>query len=560
MKYLHIFVFFIHTILILEINSMPVSLPSGQILYRVSSEYFKQPESHNKESSNSLYNLLTQIHYGGTSQSVTISTSETQNEDISNDNMEVPKGEASTQKSTNEYPKAVDDVTELQQQMDITKINDDNSLQAVIEKVVNEEIKKLSEMKLQTEKTSSVSDEKIPIDTTTEFPSEEESIENGLTTEKSLDDMELSSPTEKPREAENEVEKIETITDENMEIFKTESQTAVDELETTTMIAQDMLQPEEIVNIDNSINESLLNAVGDLLSSILGLESKKTYEVENENVLKDKEADVVSFTASNSDEDVISKEPISQNNSSESLTTNNSLDLETSSEATEIEHNIEEIDKNASLANHADDKRTDIDSNRVVPAGLSPVVSNDFQDKELSEIDLKIENLANAQPFYATENIPEQFIEAVNVENIKTESEPLEASEIDVVSPISFDEKINQVMNLVKSSDGRLSLQSVGNVVDSILIDKHMKDDVNNLDQIVYGTLKNIEENLGLNEDSLTSADSYDPMVHHREDLIKSFETEINESLFNKAELEQENYMPNSAKAAIYFKNHDIDF
>lgn len=64
----------------LNVDSLP--FPAGQtVKYRVPSKYFnKSPES-----SDSLYNLLTQIHYGGQPQSLTPDLNDIQSEDISND-------------------------------------------------------------------------------------------------------------------------------------------------------------------------------------------------------------------------------------------------------------------------------------------------------------------------------------------------------------------------------------------------------------------------------------------------------------------------------------------
>lgn len=67
-------------------------LPAGQIVkYRVPSKFFSKPNVTVQEGSDSLYNLLTQIHYGGTSQTVTINPNLIQSEDISQDDMTVPE-------------------------------------------------------------------------------------------------------------------------------------------------------------------------------------------------------------------------------------------------------------------------------------------------------------------------------------------------------------------------------------------------------------------------------------------------------------------------------------
>ena len=59
-------------------------LPAGQIVkYRVPSKFFSQNNATVQDGSDSLYNFLTQIHYGGTSQTVTINPNIIQSEDIS---------------------------------------------------------------------------------------------------------------------------------------------------------------------------------------------------------------------------------------------------------------------------------------------------------------------------------------------------------------------------------------------------------------------------------------------------------------------------------------------
>lgn len=61
-------------------------LPAGQIVkYRVPSKFFSQTNATVQDGSDSLYNFLTQIHYGGTSQTVTINPNLIQSEDISQD-------------------------------------------------------------------------------------------------------------------------------------------------------------------------------------------------------------------------------------------------------------------------------------------------------------------------------------------------------------------------------------------------------------------------------------------------------------------------------------------
>ena len=112
-----------------------------------------------------------------------------------------------------------------------------------------------------------------------------------------------------------------------------------------------------------------------------------------------------------------------------------------------------------------------------------------------------------------------------------------------------------------------MALESVGNVVDSMLIDNHMKDDVNDLDQIVYGTLKEIETNLGLIKEAPLMVDSYDPVVRQHNDFLQAyqsmFEKEITDSLVgeNKNLFEKDDFVPNSAKAPLLLRQQEnFDF
>lgn len=85
---------------ILYVDCLP--LPAGQIVkYRVPSKFFTQPNVTAQKGSDSLYNLLTQIHYGGTSQTVTINPSLIQSEDFSADDKSTPEA-TTTAASPNE--------------------------------------------------------------------------------------------------------------------------------------------------------------------------------------------------------------------------------------------------------------------------------------------------------------------------------------------------------------------------------------------------------------------------------------------------------------------------
>lgn len=543
----------------IALNADCLPFPAGQIVkYRVPSKYFNGPGETAQESSNSLYDLLTQIHYGGTSPTVTTNVDAILSEDVAS----VPESETSTENSTKESPevifvnstvhwasnyfsvfiKATVDVTELHQQMDIIKVNGDsdkNSLQALIEKVVNDEIKKLAQetigasevIKLNSEPLLNVVSSTEPplVDTTT--IADESQTEFVATTFSSDGETTTSAPA-----VENEMIKLETITFDNTETSPTEQhrvEVSTTEVETTTS----SLQPDESATDDGSISDSLLSAVGDLLSSILGLDSS----LESEKTFTQTEDEIVGKTENAASAD-IALDATATSVDLQPFTTTDAPESEASSE---IERGTQKFDETATPVGYEGERSGE---EETVPLGISTVLSNDIQDKDLSEIDLKIENLASAQTSFATESpetVRDEPSESISVEPVAFEI----LSDGDKAA--SFEDSINRVMSLVKGTEGRLPSESAGNVVDSILIDKHMRDDVNDLDQIVYGTLKEIEANLGI------SRDAYEPIVHRNEDAIKNFEMEINVNPYDA-----DNFMPNSAKAALQYKHDDdvVDF
>lgn len=76
-------------------------LPGGQIVkYTAPSKFFNRPNVTVEQSSDSLYNWLAQIHYGGSSQTVTINSNNIQTEDITKENLPLPEAET----TTNEAP------------------------------------------------------------------------------------------------------------------------------------------------------------------------------------------------------------------------------------------------------------------------------------------------------------------------------------------------------------------------------------------------------------------------------------------------------------------------
>lgn len=75
-------------------NCLPI--PAGQIVkYRVPNKFFASKNVTAPSASDSLYSLLTQIHYGGPLQHIPVNLAEVQSEDVSRDDIDT---------TTNEYP------------------------------------------------------------------------------------------------------------------------------------------------------------------------------------------------------------------------------------------------------------------------------------------------------------------------------------------------------------------------------------------------------------------------------------------------------------------------
>jgi hypothetical protein len=580
------------------VNSLP--LPVGEILYRVPSKFFSKPSEAGKESTNSLYALLSQIHFGNG-----ITTNEVQSEDFSDGKISATTTVAPEVIFLNVFPsnvvliiaisfacvrfhKAVhEDVTEQQLQLDVIKVDDDNdknSLYALIEKVVNEEIKKLAQENSPIGADEVIKLSSVPllnVDNNSNSKTEEAETttvqEAAAVTESFFDEQqqtEFSSTIDSDDTTETltttNVPAIENFTEleaisTNGEV-ETEPAKVSEEIQTaiiTSTITSSESESDEIVTDESasgSISDSLLSAVGDLLSSILGLDSdelgknhlnSKHEKLQTVNSNKDESKD------SSSTSDAISQEEeiVPTTEMKAVTTTLMTPEGEASTEANEIEQGTERIDETETPVGYKGERNNEEESAETVPLESSTVELYETRDKDANEIDLKIENLAAAPTSFATEGIPETVTETVRVE--PDVLEVIAEAPSDETKPVSFEESINQVMNLVKGTE---QLPRVENIVDSILIDKHMQDDVRDLDEIVYETLKEIEANMGLGDDPKMPVDSLDPEVH--QDLIKNFEKEIMESIGSRSQLADDAiYMPNSAKAALSYKQEgDADF
>lgn len=451
--------------------------------------------------------------------------------------------------------------------MDMIKVEveiDKSIYEALIEKVVHEEIEKLAHdkspiganelIKLSSSPLLNVieSTESIVTETTTFIA--EQQTELSATTESFSIDSETVLPTTEPA-LEVETIKIETIADDTTETLQNLIKDP-EEVATT----ENSLQLHENVTDENGISDSLLSAVGDLLSSILGLDSMKEEKTDEIAAGMDgsmAEKQTVNVDNESVDKTVVFKETIAPALALEPSTTTISIESESSSEISEIEQGTEKTGETATPVGYEGDRNNEEESeetSETVTLKISTLVSNESHDKVINEIDLKIENLANAQTSFATENTLEQVTETVRVESTESEQEVLEVisePSIDGEKPVSFQDSVNQVMNLVKSTEGRLSLG------ESILIDKNMKEDLTALDQIVYGTLKEVESNLGMHQEELTS--SYEPVVKQSDAVMENFQGQNKNSLNIKHPYEFDNFMVKSVKAAMEFKHQLVD-
>lgn len=420
-------------------------------------------------------------------------------------------------------------------------VQDDNkfSFLALIEKVAQEEIKKLSEEKLPETKPSptllnikiisSTEQEPTVQQTTLLMREEEDTTKLSITTGSMNLDSETILPTNAPA-IENEAMKLETMseleTKDTTESLQNRVKAPEEEATTTNN-----LQHEDNVKKENSASDSLLSAVGDLLSSILGVGSKKTAVVneQQQNVIPEPDNETVDKAA----------ERVKETVEVTPTTATNSLESEASSE---VEQGTEKIDETATPVGFEGERIIEMETKKTVET--VPVLIAVSQDKD--EVELKIENLANAQTSLATENTPEQVTETVREE--PSESSNNEPVVLEVISdpstenekPVSFEESVNQIMNLVKNSEEHVS--------DLMSVDD-MKEDVSDLELLIYGTMKDVESNLG--EDIKT--ETSEPVFI---DLTKSLGTERSKHPF-----EYDNFVLNSAKAALHDRwEDDVDF
>lgn len=307
------------------------------------------------------------------------------------------------------------------------------------------------------------------------------------------------------------------------------------ETNSTENAQQEQNNIEEAMKVIPEIPGALISAIGDLLSSVLGIPIHVTERVDDdenihETTIAPVEDEMVTVTTEN---DIVE----------------HSTEQELSSSTSALEFN-----------ENVDDSKTDDEnapSDAIMPQeSILNVIAN--------EIDMKIENLANNlhDTNFMTESTPEVYTETVKddsiSDDIKNEDDVLEASpalmtEEEATKPVSIQDSVNHIMNLVRGTEDRMALENAHSIVDSVLIDHKAVND--NVNQLLNVALKEIETNFGMNENDKEieiPTDELDVLDRERAEMIKNFETDINESLINSSIDDQDNFVPNMAKAALY--------
>ena len=312
----------------------------------------------------------------------------------------------------------------------------------------------------------------------------------------------------------------------------------------------------------NEIPEALLNAVGDLLSSVLGV---SVTSIKNGLFIPTADA-----TTSSTD-DIVDENIHTEG----SATTENDIvehsteqDLSSSTSAFEFNENNEE-EEIKTEATDVENIESEIDTSVVT------MPSESDAGTIANEIDLKIENLGNVHDTnFMTEDTPEVYTETVKEPEMPSsdatneitilEVEPELTVEEGLVKPVSFEDSINHVMNLVKDTEDRLELENAQNILNSVMIDHNTVNE--NVNHILKSALKEIETNFGMNESEIEKeiqipTDALEMLDREREEMIKNFETDINESLIDSSIDQEDIYEPNMAKAALFHKfQYDDDF
>lgn len=416
-----------------------------------------------------------------------------------------------------------------QEQMDVVKPNDDtgeSSLHTLIEKVVNDEIKKLASTTGGLSEVIKLVSVNLESSSITEATAEGISMEEEPETTSTNLDKETVLSTNVPA-IETETIKAETMSSETTESLPNEENPikVSDAVETTT----NRLQADENVIGENGISsDSLLSAVSDLLSSILGLDDSHLKKNPDGSLPVDE-----SLSKMQSLSTFIEGNSIATT-TEDSRATTNSVDLEASSDAPEIEQGTEKLYGTTPVGYEGEQSdEEELTEKEIVPLKISSTALNAFKDKVVSEIDLKIENLASSQTSL-TESTPEQVTETVRDENVNVLEVISEPSSDEGFQPVSFDDSVNQVMNLVKAAEEQPTLG------DSVLVDKNMKDEVIDLDDVVYGTLKEIEQSLGIEHENVQGDELSHEVVDLKAEDLPSFENVDGEIDFKELQAKPE--------------------
>lgn len=365
-------------------------------------------------------------------------------------------------------------------------IDNDETIKALIEQVVNEQIEKLASVTDTETKTDSPSD----VIENTDLADESDAISHTVVAPTNDDDKVIETTTD----ISSEKEEVETTTAVSVIESDMENVAVEQQQEETT----EKVSTAETSDNNFQASDALIGAIGDLLSSVLSVPIKILDETEH-------------------------------------IHTTTIAPVEAITEAS-VEQSTEQ---DASTAASTDES-----------AELMPT-----SNVNTNEIDLKIENLANVHAAsFVTENTPEVYAETVKEDIL--EAQPAE----EATTPVEFQESVNHVMSLVRDTEeNRLALENAENIVDSVLIDHKAITD--NVSQMINGALKEIETNFSVRKEIEETAHAVEMADRDREEMIRNFETDINESLTNPSdEDDNDDFLPNMAKAALFNRfQYDAD-
>ncbi|CAO1346128.1 unnamed protein product [Diamesa serratosioi] len=525
----------------------PYYYPFIMVKYRVSNKFFNAPTNNEntKQNSNALYNLLSQIHYGGISQPnvIPIDTNKIQTEDISPMNVRDNNIDGSLKVPdviTIVTPEASNDMNNEQQLQSVNMKIDDTLATTIIEKVVNEEIKQLATVQKSHESESPI----VKVEVIKQHPKLPDNFDKILMVDlKTGERVWINSPFELQfLRGLVSIEQYEALKKTN-ELLSTESPVISLDVKTKENEVKNKFNNNKPISIkeeedliltenpiDKKVSNNLLTAVEDLLSSILDV------NVNLKNVLKDNKIDT----------------------SHKKVLIGESVDF------LEVEQGTEKSDTVTPVDYEGEEKSAEIID---VTTAVSKVKKT-TKSNEKSEIDFKIENLSTEQTNIMTENSPEVFTEKFveipvtlrtdEKHKVNLNSKPLvlevitEQSSENEKTILSFENSISQVMALVKGTESRLALQNTTGVLEKIVSNEKTKYNLSQIDQIEDGFSKDIKSN---HDSELKMQQNPE-----REALLKQIEEEIMESMKESNDHDYEMYISNIAKSAMQKFQMDEDF